>query len=283
MEKSSEESNQKKTLVERHHKYSIEQKIKIVNEIEETSTNAVNKKYGIDKKCFRDWKSNKDKLLAATNKRFKYRLGHSGVKSATYEFEDSILNWINHNRLLGIGITIKSVIAFTITLIPSLIDKDYKQLYKWFQRFKKRNNLSIRRASNLGQKLKDNAIDDIYKYFHLIISNRRLLNIYDNDVNLIINVDETPVYLELPEKTTVALKGTKEININTYRNDKKRVSVILSIACNGYKLPPLLIFKGGKGKKLESKLNKLEVCKKKNYLLNVILIHGVIKKFLYIG
>ena len=37
MEKSSEESNQKKTLVERHHKYSIEQKIKIVNEIEETS------------------------------------------------------------------------------------------------------------------------------------------------------------------------------------------------------------------------------------------------------
>ena len=49
MEKSSEEFNQKKTLVERHHKYSIEKKIKIVNEIEETSTNAFNKKYGIDK------------------------------------------------------------------------------------------------------------------------------------------------------------------------------------------------------------------------------------------
>ena len=63
MEKSSEDSNQKKTLVERHHKYSIEQKIKIVNEIEETSTNAFNKKYGIDKKCLRDWKSNKDKLF----------------------------------------------------------------------------------------------------------------------------------------------------------------------------------------------------------------------------
>ena len=52
MEKSSEESNQKKTLVERHHKYSIEQKIKIVNEIEETSTNAFNKKYGIDKNAW---------------------------------------------------------------------------------------------------------------------------------------------------------------------------------------------------------------------------------------
>ena len=80
---------------------------------------------------------------------------------------------------------------------------------------------------------------------------------------LLSKLNKKPFYLELPEKTTVAFKGTKEININTYMNDKKRVSVILSIACNGYELPPLLIFKGGKGKKLESKLNKLEVCKKK--------------------
>ena len=71
------------------------------------------------------------------------------------------------------------------------------------------------------------------------------------------------LYFELPEKTTVAFKGTKEININTYMNDKKRVSVILAIACNEYKLSPLLKFKGGKGKKLEGKLNKLEFCKKK--------------------
>ena len=42
--------------------------------------------------------------------------------------------------------------------------------------------------------------------------------------------------------------------MNTYRNDKKRLSVILAIVYNGYKLPPILIFKGGKRLKLESKL-----------------------------
>ena len=83
MEKSSEESFQKRLIINKHHKYSIEQKIQIVKEIEEISTNFVNKKYDIDKKCLRYLKANKDKLMAETNKRFKYRIGYSGVKSAT--------------------------------------------------------------------------------------------------------------------------------------------------------------------------------------------------------
>ena len=83
MEESSEESIQKKLIINKRHKYSIEQKIQIVKEIEETSTSFVNKKYGINKKCLRDLKTNKDKLMAETNKRFKYRIGYSGVKSAT--------------------------------------------------------------------------------------------------------------------------------------------------------------------------------------------------------
>ena len=73
---------------------------------------------------------------------------------------------------------------------------------------------------------------------------RRLLNIYDNNHNLIINVDETPNYLELHGKTIVIIKSKKEINFNIYVNDKNRVSVILAIKCKGYKFPPLLIFKG---------------------------------------
>ena len=90
---------------------------------------------------------------------------------------------INHNRLLGIGITIKSVIAYNITLCPPLYDKTFTQLYKWFQRFKKGNNLTIRKDSHLGQKLNDNSKEEFYRYFHYIISNRRRLNIYDNDTN----------------------------------------------------------------------------------------------------
>ena len=109
--------------------------------------------------------------------------------------------------------------------------------------------------------------EEIYKYSHYIISNRRLLNIYDNNVNLITNVDEIPVYLNLIEKTKISFKGAKKININTYAHNKNRVSVVLVIACKGYKFPPLLIFKGGKGKKLENRLNKHELCKNKKIFI----------------
>ena len=78
METSSEESNIKNTTIKKCHKYTIEEKIKIIDEIEKTSFNSVNKKYGIDKKCLRDWRNNKDKLLIENNKRNKYRTGQSG-------------------------------------------------------------------------------------------------------------------------------------------------------------------------------------------------------------
>ena len=109
------------------------------------------------------------------------------------------------------------------------------------------------------------------------------MNIYDNNINLIINVDETPVYLESTSTITVVIKGQKEININTFKNDKNRVTCILAIACNQFKFPLLLIFKGQKEKILENQLNKLDLCKNKKILLNVILIHGAISNYLFFG
>ena len=35
------------------------------------------------------------------------------------------------------------------------------------------------------------------------------MNITDDKLNLIINIDETPIYFEMPKQTTIELKGTK--------------------------------------------------------------------------
>ena len=52
----------------------------------------------------------------------------------------------------------------------------------------------------------------------------------------------------MPEQTTIELKGTKNVKISTFGNDKSRVSVILAIAGKGEKLAPMMIFKGQPGK-----------------------------------
>lgn len=89
-------------------------------------------------------------------------------------------------------------------------------------------------------------------------------------------MDETAVYLEIPEKR-IELKGTKNVEINTFGHDKERISVLLAIAGNGNKLPILLIYKGKKGKFLQNKPQKVKEVIDKKYLLLSNKIVGVIK------
>lgn len=42
--------------------------------------------------------------------------------------------------------------------------------------------------------------------------------------------------------------------------DIYRLTVLLSVCANGWKLPPLIIAKGESGKTIENKLRKLEAC-----------------------
>ena len=63
-------------------------------------------------------------------------------------------------------------------------------------------------------------------------------------MNRIINVDETPIYLEFFTDKTYNKKGAKEVIIKTNGNEKKHVTVILAVSSSGIKLPPVSIFKG---------------------------------------
>ena len=45
----------------------------------------------------------------------------------------------------------------------------------------KRKGLSIRRATHVGQALPNDTIESFYRFFHLIISERRDLNINDGE------------------------------------------------------------------------------------------------------
>lgn len=113
----------------------------------------------------------------------------------------------------------------------------------------KRNNLTIRYATHIGQKYPPETIDNIYNFFHQIISKReRELLIDDDRLDLLVNCEETAIFFESPEKKTVSLKGIKDITINTFGIDKQRIS-LLAVSGNGIKLAPLIEVKG-KYKKL---------------------------------
>lgn len=76
-------------------------------------------------------------------------------------------------------------------------------------------------------------------------------------------MEETPIYFEMVNKTAINKIGNKNIVANTLGLEKKKISIILSITASGYKVKPLMIFKGKKGKTTEKKLQNLEEVKQK--------------------
>ncbi len=70
----------------------------------------------------------------------------------------------------------------------------------------------------------------------------RLLHQYP--LGCIGNMDETPLWLDMPGDTTVSRVGERSISIRTTGHDKGRFTVVLAAMADGRKLKPFVVFKG---------------------------------------
>ena len=61
---------------------------------------------------------------------------------------------------------------------------------------------------------------------------------------MIINMDETPLYFDMPCSHSVHRKGCREVRIRSTGADKRRLTIILACTAAGDMLPPMVIFKG---------------------------------------
>ena len=59
-----------------------------------------------------------------------------------------------------------------------------------------------------------------------------------------LNIDETPIFFNMPSNKTIEIKGKKTVQIVTQNQEKMRVSLILAVLADSTKLPPYIIFKG---------------------------------------
>jgi len=104
----------------------------------------------------------------------------------------------------------------------------------------KRNSLTIRTGSHVGQQIPFNAEEKAFPFLKEIIRIRRNNGISSE---CILNMDETALQLNMPFHKTVHKVGAKIIAIKTLRQEKCRISLIFSICSNGNKLKPLTFLK----------------------------------------
>ena len=56
----------------------------------------------------------------------------------------------------------------------------------------------------------------VNRFLKDVIRARERMNINDDQLDLIINMDETPVFFEMLQSVNIELKGTKNVKISTF-------------------------------------------------------------------
>ncbi|CAI7755078.1 unnamed protein product [Closterium sp. NIES-53] len=72
---------------------------------------------------------------------------------------------------------------------------------------------------------------------------RQMRSLHDYPLDLILNADQTPLFLEMPVERTLEMKGARTVHVRSAGYEKERVIVMLAVTASGLKLPPYVVFK----------------------------------------
>ena len=125
---------------------------------------------------------------------------HKGKKANTKDIEDELIEWILMNRSLGIAVTSWEVIIKDCSLDESLKLKNVNTQQNWCYKFLKRNMLIFRSGTHVGQKLSE-SYPELIRRFTKFNEDLR----WDNSFELsqIANMDETPLFMNIPNTKTI--------------------------------------------------------------------------------
>ena len=82
------------------------------------------------------------------------------------------------------------------------------------------------------------------------------------------NMDETPIWADMPSATTVDMKGSKVVPIKTTSHEKQRITVCLGVKVDDTKIKPFVVLPGLKVRPEVAAINGAVVKCPKNGWMN---------------
>lgn len=120
------------------------------------------------------------------------------------------------NSKLELPVTSTLVKKYILKIAPELKDKTNKALICLTYRLLQKYNFVLRRASHIGQRLPLDYENKITVFLKDIISKRKELNIDENNLHLLVNTDETPVFFDAPFDSTIPKREKRYKNSNCW-------------------------------------------------------------------
>ena len=197
---------------------------------------ALSKKTNINVSTLIEWVNREYEFKQELHRKKHKRLGGAGRKIIyPPDFDHMLLAWFNNERENKRAVNYKQ-------LKEEAKKRAGKKITLWWIRgFVRRFNLSIQKITHTKQQ----TTLDQHKKTELAINYINSLNelAINYEEMLIINMDETPFYVDSIPKSTLEIAGTQQIDIVTTGHEKERMSLVITCTASGVMLPTLVILK----------------------------------------
>jgi hypothetical protein len=186
-----------------------------------------------------------------------------GRKRKHPDIEEALVAWVADKRAVSLPVSNANMASEAMRRFPDA----FTYCLKWTYNILERNELSIRRKTHDQVVMEEDEMGSIHLDF--VIHFTRLREFHAIPWNLCVNMDETGCYFDMGSSTTIHKKGSKHVNVKSTSNSN-HCTVFLSVALDGSKLKPLVVFKGAANGSVSKKLNSLDqrnayICQEKAY------------------
>ena len=154
------------------------------------------------------------------NKNSKNLTLHKGKKTKYEEIEEKLLEYITLNINEKNPLTIWSVVSYYDKLLPETVGEHYKAKYQIVYRFIKKYDFCKRKPTRQGHLFPIDFQIKIISYLKDLFELRKKMY---QDISLIINIDETPIFFTPTLNGVIANKGVNQVVISMQGQKNKEL------------------------------------------------------------
>ncbi|KAL3690532.1 hypothetical protein R1sor_016841 [Riccia sorocarpa] len=200
----------------------------------------------------RGWYAQRDRLVQALQDsdiltKSRRRLIGGGRKLQFAAVEEQLYEWIIDRNRKGLRVKDQFIRLKAQSIFHELqsttkgVDGEetqFKASTGWLERFKTRKNLVSHRQTS-ARTLPPGADEICIKFIHEV---HRLITLHSIKPGNVINMDQVPRYFETEPKSTIAVRGSREVIMRKGGTSHKRFTISFSITGDGKILQPYVLF-----------------------------------------
>lgn len=216
--------------------YTIQFKLEAVEFAENNSILQAAEHFNVHVTQINRWKKQKETMMATPNRTKHIVKRKRALKWP--ELDVYLKNWVINKRQQGFSVSASAILkeAKSYALRENLTG--FKGSTRWVFKFMKRNKLTRRAVTSVGQNLPDDWEEKMRSFVNFVSEHKA-----EFSLDHIGNMDEVPVTFDMPSKFTIDQQGSQDIRVTTSGAEKTRFTVVLCVTASGIKLPAYVIFK----------------------------------------